>query len=93
MPPGAVQAAERALQILPISRDALNGYDAAEGAAIVYAHTGEHDRAIALLEELLRIPGFLTAHDLRLDPWWKPLLPDPRFQKLIAGQLPKDEGA
>jgi serine/threonine-protein kinase len=51
--------------------------------AIVYAHTGDHEAAIDLLEELLTIPGNITANLLKLDPYFDPLRDNPRFQALI----------
>ena len=68
--------------------------------ALVYAHTGETDQAIALIERLLTTPGAvltinspnhygITLMDLRLRWEWDPLRKDPRFQKILAGPEPK----
>src|SRR5438552_59904 len=43
---------------------------------------GDHDAAIAVLPELLRVPAGLTVANLKFDPFWDPLRNDPRFQKL-----------
>ncbi len=51
--------------------------------ARVYAHFGEHDLAIDLLEEILPIPSSLTGHILEVDPIWNPLRDHPRFQALL----------
>ena len=51
--------------------------------AIVYAHTGNHEAAVDLLEELIAIPGSLTVNVLKLDPYYDPLRDNPRFQALI----------
>jgi serine/threonine-protein kinase len=51
--------------------------------ARVYAHFGEHDLAIDLLEELLPIPSSLTVHILEVDPIWDSLRDHPRFQALL----------
>jgi len=55
----------------------------------VLAITGEYDRAIDQLAYLLSIPSFVTVEGLRLeprylDPWWKTLRAQPRFQDLLA---------
>ncbi|NNM04797.1 MAG: hypothetical protein HKO65_06800 [Gemmatimonadetes bacterium] len=51
--------------------------------ARVYAHFGEHDAAIDLLDVLLPAPSWLTVHLLEIDPIWAPLHGHPRFQKLL----------
>lgn len=81
---GAAQEAERAMAVLPESKDAFYGPDATEAAAKIYAKIGNTDRAIELVTGLLQRPGPITVATLKLDPEWDPLRSDPRFQKLIA---------
>jgi serine/threonine-protein kinase len=44
---------------------------------------GEYDAALDEIEYLLSIPGWISYHDLRLDPIWDPLRDHPRFQELL----------
>ena len=79
----AIAAAEAALEYMPISKDAVVGPVAALTAAEVFVLTGEHDRAIDLLETLLSVPALVSRPLLRADPLWDPLRDNPRFQKLV----------
>jgi len=93
----ALSLAERAMAVIPIEKDAIDGCIAIEILARVTAQVGERDRAIAALQKLLSIPSSgplassmpLTPALLRLDPMFDPLRNDPRFQKLIASIAPK----
>jgi len=80
----AIEQGQKALELMPISRDAFKGYHHEWELARIYAMTGEHDRAISELEYLLSIPGNLTPAWLRMDPVWNPLRRYPRFQKLVG---------
>src|SRR5437762_3278299 len=93
----ALALSERGIAALPIEKDAANGAGPIETLARVAAQTGEPDRAIAALQQLLSMPGTgalekympLTPALLRLDPMFDPLRNDPRFQKLVASPAPK----
>jgi hypothetical protein len=78
-------------------KDVVSGAGPLETLARVAAQTGEPDRAIAALQQVLSIPGTgalerytpLTPELLRLDPMFDPLRNDSRFQKLAAAPAPK----
>jgi TolB-like protein/cytochrome c-type biogenesis protein CcmH/NrfG len=80
----AIAEAERAMQLLPESKDAFNGPDITEFAAKIFVAAGEKDRAIDLISGLLKRPAGLTVELLKLDPEWDALRNDPRFQALIG---------
>ena len=79
----AIREARKAVELLPVSKDAFDGVGAVWTLAAVYTMVGEQDAAIDQLEYLLSIPSWLSAWDLRLDPHWDPLRDHPRFQALL----------
>ena len=80
----AVENAERARALRPISSDALYGPDYLVDQARVEVIAGQTDAALAHVDTALSIPTQLSAGILRADPEWAPLRSDPRFQRLIA---------
>jgi serine/threonine-protein kinase len=79
----ALAEAQRASELLPMSKDAFGGPDIMEGVAQVHAILGDNDRAIEILEGLLSRPTAITTQILKINPIWDPLRGDPRFQALI----------
>jgi serine/threonine-protein kinase len=79
----ALREGRRAVELVPLSKDALSGAELLRNLAITYAWAGEKDFALKQLEEILRIPGPISYGQLRLHPWWDPLRDDPRFEKLV----------
>ena len=74
--------ARRAVEALPISKDAYSGPSLEIARAAVEARVGETDAAIEHVHRLLSIPCRLSPGLLRIDPRWAPLRGDPRFRKL-----------
>ena len=53
----AIREARRAVELVPIAKDSLNGPASVADLALVYAWTGERDRALEQLEIVATIPG------------------------------------
>jgi TolB-like protein len=88
----ALREGRAAVELKPISRDAIDGAELQAMLTLIYARTGEADQAIPLIERLLITPAAInygydsiTLSDLRTRWEWDPLRRDPRFQKILAG--------
>ena len=81
----AISEARRAVEIMPIAKDAVEGPIWVANLALVYVWTGERDRALEQLEIVATLPGWgPTYGDLRLNPCWDDLRGDTRFDKIVA---------
>ena len=75
---------------MPASESAIEGSVLTQYLAIIYAWTGDKDRAIEQLAEAAKLPGsHVTYGYLRLHPLWDPLRDDPRFEEIVASLAPK----
>jgi tetratricopeptide (TPR) repeat protein len=74
----------RAVELCPISRDALNGAECAVALAVAYAWSGERDRAIEQLRTVANVANGPSYGDLKFSPLWDSLRDDPRFEKILA---------
>jgi TolB-like protein/Flp pilus assembly protein TadD len=80
----AVREGKRALELMPVAKEAYRGALRVEEMARIYAMIGEREAAVGQLEYLMSIPLDLAAPGLRLDPTWDSLRDHPRFQKLVG---------
>jgi serine/threonine protein kinase len=80
----AIREALRAVDLMPIAKDSYWGPTTVADLALVYAWTGERDRALEQLEKVATIPNGPSYGDLRFNPCWDDLRGDPRFDKIVA---------
>jgi TolB-like protein/Tfp pilus assembly protein PilF len=85
----ALQEGRRALELLPVEKDALNGSGIMFYFAMIAAWTGEKDLACQQLATAIPLPSPVTYGDLKLMPFWDPLRGDPCFEKIVASLAPK----
>ena len=85
----AIREGERAAELLPPSKDAMNGGFVLERLARIYAQTGDVNRAVNFLENVAKVPGGPTYGSLKVDQDWDPLRGDPRFEKIVQSLAPK----
>ena len=81
----AIREGELAAMLLPIAKDARQGTYLQHQLARIYIRTGEPEKAIDILETVLRVPYFLSPAWLRVDPNFDPLRNNPRFARLENG--------
>lgn len=86
----SLSLANRAVSLIPYSKDATVSPRLEEIRARIAARFGLIDPAIPLLDRLLKTPyyGPITPALLRLDPDFDPLRGDPRFEKLASQTEP-----
>jgi len=85
----ALQEAQHAIDLMPISKDIYDGGLVLEGLAQVYTWSDEPDQAIELLQKLVSMPSYINYARLKFHPLWKPLRGDPRFEAIVASLAPK----
>jgi eukaryotic-like serine/threonine-protein kinase len=93
----AIASAQRAIDTENGVPPTIEKNNRSAGLALVYARTGEPEKALDLIEHLLTVPCEvqsgeiynMTLTDLKWRWVWDPLRDHPRFQKLLAGPEPK----
>jgi TolB-like protein len=85
----AIREGRRAVELLPVTKDSVNGANMMKYLAVIYAWTGEKDLAVQQIAATLQVPADLSYGQLKLHPYWDPLRGDPRFEKIVASLAPK----
>ena len=86
----ALREGRRAVELLPVAKDSINGTHMIEFLAMIAAWVGDKDLACEQLAVVTRLPGTLSYGQLKLLPQWDPLRGDPQFEKIVASLAPKD---
>jgi len=88
----ALREGRRAVELVPLAKDAPGGALMIQFFAIICGWVGEKDLAFEQLAKAAALPGPIYAGvdygRLRLHPFFDPLRSDPRFDKIMAGLGP-----
>jgi TolB-like protein/Tfp pilus assembly protein PilF len=88
----ALEEGRRAIALMPVEKDVINGSRVIQYFAITAAWAGDKELALQQLETGLRAPVaslMLSYGALKLLPFWDPLRGNPRFEKIVASLAPK----
>jgi TolB-like protein/Tfp pilus assembly protein PilF/predicted Ser/Thr protein kinase len=82
----ALRESRRAVELLPVEKDSINGLVMIKYLAMSAAWVGDKDLACEQLATAVRYPTSgldLSYGELKLMPWWDALRGDPRFEKIL----------
>jgi serine/threonine protein kinase/tetratricopeptide (TPR) repeat protein len=85
----ALREGQRAVELLPVEKDAIDGAHMIKYFAVIAAWVGDKDLACQQLAVAIRFPSRLSYGQLKLQPWWDPLRDDPCFEQIVASLAPK----
>jgi serine/threonine protein kinase/tetratricopeptide (TPR) repeat protein len=85
----AVRAGRRAVELLPVEQDAINGPLMIKYLAMIAAWAGDKDVACEQLAIAVQAPSTVSYGQLKLEPDWDPLRGDPRFEKILNSLAPR----
>jgi Flp pilus assembly protein TadD len=85
----ALREGRRAVELLPVEKDAINGPAMIKYLAMIGAWVGDKDFACEQLARAVRLPNSPSYGQLKLLPFWDPLRGDSRFENIVASLAPK----
>ena len=85
----ALREGRRAVELLPVEKDAINGPRMIAHLAMIAAWAGEKDLACEQLAIAVRPPTPVTYGQLKLLPFWDPLRGEPCFEEIVASLAPE----
>jgi TolB-like protein/Tfp pilus assembly protein PilF len=87
----ALREGRRAVELVPVEKDALVGPTMIKYLAMIAAWTGDKDLACEQLAMAVRPPSTVSYGQLKLLPFWDPLRGDPRFEKIVGSLAPQKQ--
>ena len=85
----ALREGRRAVELVPVEKDAINGTRMIMWFARIAAWAGDTDLACQQLALAIRPPSQLSYGQLKLMPWWDPLHGDPCYENIVASLAPE----
>jgi serine/threonine protein kinase/tetratricopeptide (TPR) repeat protein len=85
----ALREGSRAVDLLPVKKDAVGGAEIVKYLAAIAASVNDKDLANEQLAIVADRPSSISYGQLKLLPFWDPLRGDPRFEKIVASLAPK----
>jgi len=85
----ALREGRRAVELLPVKKDAVGGAEILKYLAIIAAGVDDRDFAYEQLAIVTNRPSPISYGQLKLLPFWDPLRGDPRFEKIVVSLAPK----
>src|SRR5262249_31002953 len=87
----ALREGRRAVELVPVEKDALVGPTMIKYLAMIAAWTGDKDLACEQLAIAVRPPSTISYGQLKLLPFWDPVRGDPSFEKIVASLAPQKQ--
>ncbi|MGB8340406.1 MAG: protein kinase [Chthoniobacterales bacterium] len=84
----ALREGRRAMELLPLEKDAHLSKHIVRYFAVIAAWTGDRNLACQQVASLLGPPDLIGYGQLRLSPLWDPLRGDPQFEEIVATLAP-----
>jgi serine/threonine protein kinase/Tfp pilus assembly protein PilF len=85
----ALREGRRAVELLSVEKDAINGPRMIAYLAMIAAWVGDKDLACEQLAIAIHPPAPISYGELKLLPFWDPLRGDPRFEKIVNSLTPR----
>jgi serine/threonine-protein kinase len=85
----ALREGRKAIDLLPVEKDAINGRRLIVYLATIAGWVGDNNLACEQLAVAIRSPSDLNYGELKLLPWWDPLRGDPCFEKIVNSLAPR----
>jgi serine/threonine-protein kinase len=86
----ALREGRRAMELLPVEKDALHGIAMIKYFAMIAAWNGDKETACEQLARVIARPSDVSYGVLKLMPLWDPLRGDSRFEKIVSSLAPKN---